>query len=109
MLLAEIGSAEHCIKIDLVKGNGLYLTHHSSGDGVRMGDGLYLKRGNSISGEGLILGKKYGADFNDCDVLFYLFELFLLKQITKPFFIRVALELCRTDYWWTQHYFPSMA
>ena len=47
----------HCIKIDPVKGNGLYLTAHSSGHGL-LGDGLYLRRGNAIhNGEGLILGK----------------------------------------------------
>ena len=48
----------HCIKVDPVKGNGLYLTPHSSGNG-KLGDGLYLKRGNTIhNGEGLILGEK---------------------------------------------------
>ena len=47
----------HCIKIDPVKGNGLYLTAHSSGHGL-LGDGLYLRRRNAIhNGEGLILGK----------------------------------------------------
>ena len=47
----------HCIKVDPVKGNGLYLRAHPSSHG-KLGDGLYLKRGNSIhNGEGLILGK----------------------------------------------------
>ena len=47
----------HCIRVDPVKGNGLYLRSHTSGDGV-LGDGLCLKRGNSIhNGEGLILGQ----------------------------------------------------
>ena len=47
----------HCIKVDPVKGNGLYLTPHPSSHAGH-GDGLYLKRGNSIhNGEGLILGK----------------------------------------------------
>lgn len=47
----------HCIKVEPVKGNGLYLTPHSSSHAAN-GDGLYLKRGNSIhNGEGLILGK----------------------------------------------------
>ena len=47
----------HCIKVDPVKGNGLYLTSHSSGH-HGIGDGLYLKRGNAMhNGEGLILGK----------------------------------------------------
>ena len=41
--------------------------------------------------------KKYGADFADEEALGNLLELFSLKQITKSFFIRVALELCRTD------------
>ena len=46
----------HCIRVDPVKGNGLYLTSHSSGHAV--GDGLYLKRGSAVhNGEGLILGK----------------------------------------------------
>ena len=47
----------HCIKVDPVKGNGLYLSPHSSGHRA-IGDGLYLKRGQSMyNGEGLILGK----------------------------------------------------
>ena len=46
-----------CIKVDPVKGNGLYLRAHPSSHGA-LGDGLYLKRGNSIhNGEGLILGE----------------------------------------------------
>ena len=46
-----------CIRVDPVKGNGLYLQHHrKTTDAV--GDGLYLKRGSTIhSGEGLIFGK----------------------------------------------------
>ena len=48
----------HCVKVQPVKGNGLYLTPHRGGDfaGVH-GDGLYLKRGSTIQdGSGLILG-----------------------------------------------------
>ena len=46
----------HCVKIDPVLGNGLYLTPHKSLPGVH-GAGLYLKRGSSIyNGEGLLLG-----------------------------------------------------
>ena len=48
----------HCVKVEPVKGNGLYLTPHRGGslDGVH-GDGLYLKRGSTIhDGSGLILG-----------------------------------------------------
>lgn len=46
----------HCVKIEPVKGNGLYLTPHRSLVGVQ-GDGLYLKRGSTIrDGSGLILG-----------------------------------------------------
>ena len=48
----------HCVKVEPVKGNGLYLTPHRGGslDGVH-GDGLYLKRGSTIQdGSGLILG-----------------------------------------------------
>ena len=47
----------HCIRIDPVKGDGLYLRSHTLGDGA-LGDGLYLRRGNAIhNGEGLILGQ----------------------------------------------------
>ena len=47
----------HCIKVDPVKGNGLYLHPSPSSHGLH-GDGLYLKRGDTIhNGEGLILGK----------------------------------------------------
>ena len=38
-----------------------------------------------------------GTDFTDRDVFTYLLELFTLKQISKEFFIRVALQLCRFD------------
>ena len=38
-----------------------------------------------------------GADFSDRDVFTYLLELFALKQISREFFIRVALQLCRFD------------
>ena len=39
----------HCVKVEPVKGNGLYLTPHRGGSllGVH-GDGLYLKRGTTI-------------------------------------------------------------
>ena len=37
------------------------------------------------------------ADFSDQDVLTYLLELYSLKQISKKFFINIALELCRSD------------
>ena len=48
----------HCIKVDPVKGNGLYLTPNSSKMHAGVGDGLYLKRGDAVhNGEGLILGK----------------------------------------------------
>ena len=50
----------HCVKIEPVKGGGLYLTpHHRGGTlpGID-GDGLYVKRGSSIhDGSGLIFGK----------------------------------------------------
>ena len=46
----------HCVKIDPVKGNGLYLSPHQRLSNV-YGDGLYLKRGSTIrEGSGLILG-----------------------------------------------------
>ena len=43
------------------------------------------------------LCKSSGADFADRDVLTYLLELYSLKQISKNFFINLALELCRKD------------
>ena len=48
---------EHCVKIDSVQRNGLYLTPHKSLPGVH-GDGLYLKRDSTIQdGSRLILGE----------------------------------------------------
>ena len=38
-----------------------------------------------------------GAEFTDRDVLNHLLELFSLKQISKEFFIRVNLQLCRSS------------
>ena len=48
----------HCVKVEPVKGNGLYLTpHRGAGLPGLHGDGLYLKRGSTIQeGSGLILG-----------------------------------------------------
>ena len=43
------------------------------------------------------LCKSSGADFSDRDVLTYLLELYSLKQISKKFFIDIALELCRDN------------
>ena len=46
----------HCVKIDPVKGNGLYLTPRRRLPGVH-GDGLYLKHGSTIrDGSGLLFG-----------------------------------------------------
>ena len=46
----------HCVKIDPVRGHGLYLTPHKRLSGVH-GDGLYLKCGSTIRDvSGLILG-----------------------------------------------------
>ena len=58
----------NCIKVDPVKGNGLYLTSHHSGNGMK-GDGLYLKHGSSLQtvGDGLILGKN--SPFKNIPVL----------------------------------------
>ena len=39
--------------------------------------------------------KKIGADFADHEILSHLLDLFNLKQISKSFVIRVALELCQ--------------
>ena len=48
----------HCIKVEPVKGDGLYLHKHEPLDGKVRADGLYLKRGSCItSGDGLIFGK----------------------------------------------------
>ena len=49
----------HCIKVEPVKENRLYLTPHSSKfQNAGVGDGLYLKQGDAVhNGEGLILGK----------------------------------------------------
>ena len=41
--------------------------------------------------------KSAGLEFSDQDVLTYLLELYSVKQISKKFFINVALELCRSD------------
>ena len=38
-----------------------------------------------------------GVEFKDRDVLDHLLELFSLKQISKEFFIRVSLQLCRAE------------
>ena len=47
----------HCVKVEPVKGNGLYLTPHRGGLPGIHGDGLYLKHGSTIQeGSGLILG-----------------------------------------------------
>ena len=46
----------HCVKIEPVKGKGLYLSPHRRLSNVR-GDGLFIKRGSTIrEGSGLILG-----------------------------------------------------
>ena len=48
----------HCVKLQPVEGNGLYLTPHSRLVGVS-GNGLYLKHGTSIyDGRGLLLGSQ---------------------------------------------------
>ena len=64
----------HCIKVDPVKGNGLYLQPHqevSSKDSDCVGDGLYLKHGSSIyNGEGLILGES--SPFKNIPILGWL-------------------------------------
>ena len=39
--------------------------------------------------------KQIGTEFSDREVLSHLLELFSLKQISKSFVIRVALELCQ--------------
>ena len=40
------------------------------------------------------LCKSAGTDYTERDVLHYLIELYTLKQISKEFFIQVALQLC---------------
>ena len=41
--------------------------------------------------------KSAGVEFSDQDVLTHLLELYSLKQISKKFFINIALEICRND------------
>lgn len=51
-----LNKSGHCVKVDPVKGNGLYLTPHRGLSGLH-GNGLYLKRGSTIQeGSGLIFG-----------------------------------------------------
>ena len=60
----------HCVKIDPVRGNGLYLTPHKKLRGVA-GDGLFLKRGSTIQdGSGLLLGKN--SPFKNIPILILL-------------------------------------
>ena len=42
-----------------------------------------------------VLCRSAGAEFSDRDVIFYLLELYGLKQISKEVFVHVILELCR--------------
>ena len=52
-----LNKSGHCVKVEPVKGNGLYLTPHRGGLPGLHGDGLYLKRGSTIQeGSGLISG-----------------------------------------------------
>ena len=54
----DISGNGHCVKVEPVKGNGLYLTPQSR-LAVVSGDGLYLKHGSSIyDGRGLLLGSQ---------------------------------------------------
>ena len=39
--------------------------------------------------------RQLGAEFSDREVIDTLLELYSLKQITKAFFIRITLQLCR--------------
>ena len=58
----------HCVKVEPVKGNGLYFTPHRS---LVDGDGLYLKRGSTIQeGSGLILGPN--SPFKNIPILNFL-------------------------------------
>ena len=41
--------------------------------------------------------RQLGAEFSDREVIDTLLELFSLKQITKSFFIRITLQLCRLE------------
>ena len=45
----------------------------------------------------LFLCKSSGNEFADRDVLTYLLKLYSLREISKNFFINIALELCRKD------------
>ena len=53
----------HCVRVDTVKGGGLYLTPHSTPEG----NGLYLKHNHTIYGQGLLLGKD--SPFKDIPIL----------------------------------------
>ena len=69
----------HSVKIDPIEGNGLYLRSGRHGSGVSsssssgssgVGDGLYLRRGNSlqaVDGNGLIFGPN--SPFNSIPIL----------------------------------------
>ena len=60
----------HCVKVEPIEGNGLYLTPHRRLTGVS-GDGLFLKRGSSIyDGRGLLLGRN--SPFNTMPILKWL-------------------------------------
>lgn len=44
-----------------------------------------------------VLCRSAGAEFSDRDIIFYLFELYGLKQITKEGFTEFLLQICRNS------------
>ena len=53
----------HCVRVDCVKGGGLYLSPHTTPEGC----GLYLKHNHTVYGQGLFLGKD--SPFKDIPIL----------------------------------------
>jgi len=54
---------DHCVRVDCVKGGGLYLSPYDQPEG----QGLYLKHNHTIYGQGLLLGKD--SPFKDIPIL----------------------------------------
>ena len=44
-----------------------------------------------------VLFHSAGAEFADRDIIYYLLELYRLKQISKEIFVQIVLESCRSN------------
>ena len=44
-----------------------------------------------------VLFHSVGAEFADRDIIYYLLELYRLKQISKEIFVQIVLESCRSN------------